>query len=187
MAFTDDAGTATDADITNAVELTAGVAQLGGATAATLRGNGTTTDTVTGFSAPTIQFNAIEYETGTASTTTTGVDAVNQVSTFDDAQGTGENFSNSLSGAVALAVTGDIFKVTVGATSGATYQVTVGAGISAGQYTLEQLASDLTSDDVTAGGAQTSRIAKFDYICSNKHYRHSWCRSCIRRHCTSYG
>ena len=54
IGFTDDAGTATDADITNAVELTAGVAQLGGATAATLRGNGTTTDTVTGFSAPTI-------------------------------------------------------------------------------------------------------------------------------------
>ena len=158
VGFTDANGSADDADLGIATQLTAGVDSLGGSGAAVNRGTRTTDDVEAGFSAAAIKFNAIEFETGTVTTATTGVNAVNQVSSFDDAQGTGINFDSSLSAAVATAEAGDVFKIAVGGASGATYEVTVGSQYSAGQYSLSALASDLTSDDRSSGGTATARI-----------------------------
>ena len=161
VGFTDDAGTATDSDLGTLSEITAGQDALGAAGGTSTRGSRTTDDVEAGFSAAAIKFNAIEFETGTVSTSTTGVDAVRQVSSIADASGSGSNFTSSLSAAVATAEAGDVFKIAVGGASGATYEVTVGSQYSVGQYSLSALASDLTGDDRTAGSSQTSRVIEF--------------------------
>ena len=115
-------------------------------------------ETVAGFSAQAIQFNAIEYATGTVSTTTTGVDAVNQVITIDNAATSG---GSTLAAAVSAATAGETFSVTIGGNSGtgAIYNVTVGASYSvAGSYTLEALASDLTAATSVATTARAARV-----------------------------
>ena len=159
IGFTDAAGTASDNDLGATTEIRSGVATLGGSSGTVnVRGTRTTADIESGFTAAALKYNAVEYETGTVSTTTAGVAAVNQVNTFADAQGSGGNFSSTLSAAVATAETGDVFKINVGGASGATYEVTVGAGYAAGQYTLDTLASDLTADDRLSGGTATGRV-----------------------------
>jgi flagellin len=160
--FDDNSDTADATDLSTVSQITAGVATLGGSSGTvSTRGDRTTADVHAGFSAQALKFNAVEFETGTVSTTTTGVNAVNQVSTFADTAGSGINFESSLSAAVATAEAGDVFKINVGGASGATYQVTVGSQYSAGQYSLDALASDLTADDRTTGGAQTTRVQTF--------------------------
>ena len=69
--------------------------------------------TVAGFSAQALQYNAIEYGTGTVSTSTTGVDAVNQVITIDSAATTG---GVTLAAAVGAATNGETFEITIGQT-----------------------------------------------------------------------
>lgn len=161
--FDDASDTADATDMSNVQQITAGVAELGdtSGTVSTRGSANTTTNVHDGFTAQTLKFNAVEFETGTVSTTTAGVNAVNQVSSFADAKATGDNYETSLSAAVASAEAGDVFKINVGGASGATYEVTVGSQYSAGQYSLDALASDLTADDRASGGTQTTRVHTF--------------------------
>ena len=157
LAFTDNDGTASET-FRNPQVVTAGVASLGGATAA-VDSSAAGSETVAGFSAQALQYNAIAYGTGTVSTSTTGADAINQVITIDNDATSG---GSTLAAAVGAATAGETFSVTIGGNSGtgAIYNVTVGAAYStAGDYTLDALASDLTS---ATRVATTARAAKFD-------------------------
>ena len=83
LAFNDNDGT-NSTTFSGPEVVTAGVASLGGATAA-VNSSAAGSETVAGFSAQALQYNAIEYGTGTVSTSTTGANAVNQVITIDSA------------------------------------------------------------------------------------------------------
>ena len=83
---------------------------------------------------------------------------LNQIITIDNAATSG---GATLAAAVAAATAGETFSVTIGGSSGtgALYSATVGSAYStAGDYSLEALASDLTSTTRTA----TARAARFD-------------------------
>ena len=162
LAFNDNDGTASET-FSNPQVVTAGVASLGGATAA-VNSSAAGSESVAGFSAQALQYNAIAYGTGTVSTTTTGADAINQVITIDNDATSG---GSTLAAAVGAATAGETFSVTIGGNSGtgAIYNVTVGAAYStAGDYTLDALASDLTS---ATRVATTARAAKFDLDSTN--------------------
>jgi len=155
----DDADGNSDEVFRNPEVITAGVEALGGGTAA-VDSSAAASETVAGFSAQAIQYNAIAYGTGTVSTTTTGADAINQVITIDNDATSG---GSTLAAAVAAATQGETFSVTIGGNSGtgAIYNVTVGSAYStAGDYSLEALASDLTS---ATRVATTARAARYDF------------------------
>ena len=157
LAFTDD-GTA-DETFSSPQEVTAGVAALGGTASTAVASSADGEETVVGFTAKALKFDAIEYGTGTVSTSTTGADAINQVITIENAATSG---GTTLASAVGAAVAGDTFAIAIGGNSGtgAIYNVTVGSQYSAaGQYTLDALASDLTSATRTA---TTGRAAKIE-------------------------
>ena len=141
LAFNDNDGTQTTHLITQRL------LQLGlhhcGATAA-VNSSAAGSETVAGFSAQALQFNAIAYGTGAVSTSTTGANAINQVITIDNDATSG---GSTLAAAVGAATAGETFSVTIGNSgTGAIYNVTVGAAYStAGDYSLDALASDLTS------------------------------------------
>jgi len=160
LAFTDNDGTSSETFASPQV-VTAGVDALGVSPANGVDSSAAANETVAGFSAQALKFNAIEYGTGTVSTTTTGVDAVNQVITIDNAATSG---GSTLAAAVAAATAGETFSVTIGGNSGtgAIYNVTVGSAYSsAGDYSLEALASDLTSATRVATTARAA-IVEFD-------------------------
>ena len=163
LAFNDNDGTSSNT-LNNPEVITAGVASLGGATAA-VNSSAAGSETVAGFSAQALQFNAIAYGTGTVSTSTTGANAINQVITIDN-DATSQVVQHWLQ-LLAQQLTGETFEITIGGNSGtgAIYNVTVGAAYStAGDYSLDALASDLTSATRVATSA---RAAKFDFDSTN--------------------
>ena len=141
LSFADDASTASGT-YGSATQIRAGADALGGSGTAFDTGEVGSTDTVAGFSAQALKYNAIELETGSVSTTTTGTAAVNQVITIDNAASGG---TRTIAAVTSGAAAGDTFEVTIGGSSGATFSVTVGSGYSAGQYDLNTLAADLTA------------------------------------------
>jgi len=137
--------------------VTAGVDTLGATSSSNVNSSAAGNETVVGFSAQAIQFNAIEYGTGVVSTTTTGVDAVNQQITIATEATSG---GSTLAAAVAAAEGGDTFSIAIGGNSGtgAIYTATVSGSIAAGSYSLESLASDLTSASRVATTARAAVI-----------------------------